>query len=200
MDKLQELLHVSLRIFARYGYKKTTMDDIAAELCVTKGALYLYIMNKRDLYEKTVAGALERWQNRVWETAREEKEPLGKLNALAYNAFRYLAEDDDLRNLLLKDPDIFPMFPAEDPYFEINERSRNMLKETLEEGIEQRVFRNVDVENTVWLLFSIYKMFIIETYIYRGKESTLDLFQHTVDLLTRGLLINHEQGGRKGCG
>ncbi len=188
MNKLQKLLPAALHIFSRFGYKKATMEDIAAELDITKSALYLYIKNKRDLYEKTVAWALERWQSRVREAVEKETDPLGKLSALAYNAFWYLAEDDDLRNALAHDPDIFPMFPAEDPYLEINERSRNMIREILEEGIGQDVFRELQVENTVWLLFSLYKMFIIETYINRGKESTLDLFGHTVDLVIHGLL------------
>ncbi|NLA27808.1 MAG: TetR/AcrR family transcriptional regulator [Firmicutes bacterium] len=191
MDKLQELLRASLYIFGCYGYKKATMEEIAAQLDMTKSALYLYIRNKRELYEKTVARALERWQSRVDEAVKKETDPLGKLRALAYNAFFYLAEDEDLRNVLARDPDIFPMFPAEDPYFEINERSRNMIKEILEEGMSQGVFREVQVENTVWLLFSLYKMFIIETYIYTGKESTLDLFKHTVELVTHGLLIKN---------
>lgn len=189
MDKLQELFRISLHIFGRYGYKKTTMEDIAAELGMTKSALYLYIKNKRDLYEKTVAAALERWQARVREAVSAEAEPLGKFDALADHAFLYLAEDEDLRNVLVHDPGIFPMFPAEDPYFEINERSRNMIKEILEEGVRQHVFREVDAGSTVWLFFSLYKMFIIETYVNRGKESTLDLFHHTIDLVTHGLLI-----------
>lgn len=191
MDKLSELLRASLHLFGRYGYKKATMEEIAAELDMTKSALYLYIRNKRDLYEKTVAWALERWQSRVREAVEKETDPLGKLSALAYNAFCYLAEDGDLRNVLAHDPDIFPMFPAKDPYFEINERSRNMIREILEEGIGQNVFREVQVENTVWLLFSLYKMFIIETYIYTGKESTLDLFNHTIELVVHGLLTKH---------
>lgn len=191
MDKLKELLQVSLRVFAQYGYKKTTMEDIAHALGVTKGALYLYIKNKRDLYEKTVSWGLQRWQMRVLEAVESETDPYGKLNTLADSAFSYLAGDEDLRSILVHDPDIFPMFPVKDPYFEINERSRNMIKEIMKEGIRQNVFREVNVENTVWLLFSLYKMFIIETYINRGEEATLDLFRHALDLVIHGLLIDH---------
>ncbi|HOB86783.1 MAG TPA: TetR/AcrR family transcriptional regulator [Bacillota bacterium] len=187
-QKLNELYRAALKIFSRYGYKKATLEDIAAELGMTKGALYLYVKNKRDLYERTVAGALTRWQDRVEEAVKKETEPINKLTVLAFSAFQYLAEDEEMRNVLVQDPEIFPMFPREDPFFDINERSRNMLKAVLKEGIEKKVFREVDLDSVVWLLFSMYKMFIIEAYIIRGKESTLNLFNQALELVLHGLI------------
>ncbi len=187
-QKLKELFQASLKVFARYGYKKATLEDIAAELGMTKGALYLYVKNKRDLYERTVAEALTRWQERVEEAVQKEADPVNKFTVLAYSAFQYLTEDEELRNVLVHDPEIFPMFPREDPYFAINERSRNMLKAVLKEGIEKKAFREVELESMVWLLFSMYKMFIIETYIIRGKESTLNLFNQALELVLQGLI------------
>ena len=187
-QKLNELYRAALKIFSRYGYKKATLEDIAAELGMTKGALYLYVKNKRDLYERTVAGALIRWQDRVEEAVKKETEPINKLTVLAFSAFQYLAEDEEMRNVLVQDPEIFPMFPREDPFFDINERSRNMLKAVLKEGIEKKVFREVDLDSVVWLLFSMYKMFIIEAYIIRGKESTLNLFNQALELVLHGLI------------
>jgi hypothetical protein len=35
-------------------------------------------------------------------------------------AVDYLAQDDDLRRLLVRDPDIFPMFPQNDPFADVN--------------------------------------------------------------------------------
>ena len=115
-QKLNELYRAALKIFSRYGYKKATLEDIAAELGMTKGALYLYVKNKRDLYERTVAGALTRWQDRVEEAVKKETEPINKLTVLAFSAFQYLAEDEEMRNVLVQDPEIFPMFPREDPF------------------------------------------------------------------------------------
>jgi AcrR family transcriptional regulator len=187
-QKLQDILNASLIIFARYGYKKTTMEEVAGVLHMTKGALYLYVENKKDLYQKTVAAALMHWQARVKEAVDLQTEPAEKLRVLSFKAFQYLSENIDLRKVLVQDPDIFPMFPREDPYLVINENSRNMLKAILEEGIGTGQFRPVDVESITWLLFSIYKMFIIDTYILTEKESTTKLFEEAVELVICGLL------------
>ena len=194
-DRLQEILNVSLKCFARYGYKKTTMDEIAAELGLTKGALYSYASNKEDLYQKAVANALAKWQTRVREAVEGATNPRDKFITLSYKAFKYLADDDEMRNILISDPDIFPMFPKDDPFREINENSRNLLRGVLEEGVATGIFRPIDLESATWLLFSIYKMFIIDTYVVSDQEATEKLFDDTVDLVLHGLLrqSGHQQ-------
>jgi AcrR family transcriptional regulator len=45
------LLGAALRCFARRGYHQTTIDDIAAEAGVSKGAPYVYFPSKEALFE-----------------------------------------------------------------------------------------------------------------------------------------------------
>mgnify|MGYP002152301686 CR=1 FL=1 len=187
-QKMQDVFTASLRCFARFGYKKATMEEIAGELGLTKGALYSYADNKEDLYQKTIADALTRWQDRVKDEVDKKNDPRDKFEVMSFKAFQYLAEDNDLRQVLVNDPNIFPMFPKEDRFYEINENSRKLLSSIIEEGIESGLFRQVDLESVSWLLFSIYKMFIIDTYIVSEKEATEKLFKDAVDLITHGLL------------
>ncbi len=187
-DRLLEILKASQRVFARFGYKKTTMEEIAGELNMTKGALYLYARNKKDLYEKTVMEGLTGWQSRVREAVDRAGGPREKFKTMCLKAFQYLADHEELRRILIHDPEIFPMFPSPDPYHDINENSRNLIRQILGEGISSGEFRSLDIEGTVWFLFSIYKMFIIDTYIRADKENSLKLFQDAVDLVLYGLL------------
>lgn len=43
------------RHVARFGYAKTTVDDIAAELGISKKTLYVHFASKRDMYAYVVA-------------------------------------------------------------------------------------------------------------------------------------------------
>ena len=47
--KRRAVLDVAARLFSTVGYKKTSLDDIAAELDLTKPALYYYARNKEDI-------------------------------------------------------------------------------------------------------------------------------------------------------
>jgi AcrR family transcriptional regulator len=50
-----EIMAAAISLFARYGYKKTTIDDIAHELHIAKANIYRYFEGKEDLYHQAVS-------------------------------------------------------------------------------------------------------------------------------------------------
>ncbi|MBI9082996.1 MAG: TetR/AcrR family transcriptional regulator [Desulfobacterales bacterium] len=185
-----DTIHLAaLRVFSQYGFKKTTLDDIAAELGMTKGNLYLYSKNKRDLYENTVRSAMLRWQTRVGEAIAAETDARSRFSVMCRKAVDYLSEDDDLRRLLIRDPDIFPMFPENDPYADINGASVGMIRQILEQGMAEKTFREIDMETVPEIIFSVYKMIIIRMYILTGDPSLQKRFDQTIELITQGLFV-----------
>ena len=45
-----EILDAATGLFARLGYKKTTLDEVAGEVGIVKSALYRYFDNKEQLF------------------------------------------------------------------------------------------------------------------------------------------------------
>jgi AcrR family transcriptional regulator len=188
-ENLATIYEAALSVFADYGYKKATLDDIAAALGMTKGNLYRYARNKKDLYHNTVRHALLRWQGRVREAISREPDVVGQFHVMCRKAVAYLSRDDALRRLLVRDPDIFPMFPADDPYADINANSVAMIRSIVERGIAEERFRPVDLDTVPEIIFSVYKMFIIRMYIKSQDRAQEEMFTQTVALMTRGLFI-----------
>ncbi|MCP4137692.1 MAG: TetR/AcrR family transcriptional regulator [bacterium] len=188
-EKLEQILEVSLKIFSRYGFKKTTVEDIANELDMTKGNLYLYVKNKRDLYEQTVAHALVRWQQRVLKDLEQETDIVKQFIIGCSKSYEYLSKDVDLRNLLIDDPSIFPLSHKEDRFLAINRQSMDILKDLLQKGIDEKRFRAVNVDQVTEFLYSVYIMFVIKTYVKSEGKSTGSMFQEALDLVLNGLLI-----------
>jgi AcrR family transcriptional regulator len=186
-ERQEAIYEAALRVFARYGYRKTTVEDIARELGMTKGNLYLYARDKRGLYEKTVEYALLRWQTRVREAVALEKDARSMFVTMCTKAVEYLAMDEDFRRVLVHDPEIFPMFPVRDPYERINRNSMAMIRFILKKGMAEGDFRKVSPRTTPNAIFSIYKMFIIRMYIHPEGKEMRKFFEETLDLLTRGL-------------
>lgn len=58
--KRRAMLEAAIRLFAERGYRGTSMDDVAAEVGVAKGTLYLYFPKKVDLL--IACSALEKLQ------------------------------------------------------------------------------------------------------------------------------------------
>ncbi|MGE5404192.1 MAG: TetR/AcrR family transcriptional regulator [Candidatus Saccharibacteria bacterium] len=186
-QKLERILTVSLSVFAKYGYKKTTVEDIAGELGMTKGNLYLYARDKRDLYEKTVSFGLRRWQQQVIGSVASVQDTVEHLRAISLASFLYLAQDTDMRELVIKDPSIFPIYPDEDRFYDINLESINVLKEIIERGINEGVFTPVDAYKIAQLLFSIYIMFVHKAYVKVEGQNAQELFETGLELFIRGL-------------
>jgi AcrR family transcriptional regulator len=193
-EDLSTIYEAALGVFAEFGFKKTTLDDIAAELGMTKGNLYRYARNKQDLYRNTVRYALLRWQGKVRDAIAAESDVVQQFHVMCRKAVAYLSEDDALRRLLVRDPDIFPMFPKEDPYADINANSVAMIRSILERGIRANRFHSVDLDTVPEIIFSVYKMFIIRMYIISRDRAQEEMFTQTVALITQGLFTAGDNG------
>ncbi|GET20622.1 TetR/AcrR family transcriptional regulator [Prolixibacter denitrificans] len=50
----ENILTIAQEIFSKYGYKKTTLDDIANAVRKGKSSLYYYFSSKEDLFQEVV--------------------------------------------------------------------------------------------------------------------------------------------------
>ena len=185
--KIEEICRAALKSFSAYGYRKTTVGDVAEELGMTQSNLYFYVKDKQDLYERAVSFALEQWQQYVREAIQGESDVRQRFLVLCTSAVEYLIENEEMRRILVRDPDIFPMVGDDDPYEAINNRSAQMIRSVLDQGMAESVFRQFDAGKTSQVILMIYKMLVIHTYIRTDKEFIQDMFGHILDLMTQGL-------------
>lgn len=186
-EDIETIYRAALAVFGDFGYAKTTMEEIAGRLNMTKGNLYLYAKNKKGLYREAVSWALRNWQNRVRAAIEDEPDARARFRVMCAKAVEYLSSDRDFRNVLVHDPDIFPLFPDRDPFEEINAGSVSMIQSVLEQGIREGSFLPVNAGKTALVIFMIYKMFIIRWYIHGNGEAMEQIFPETVNLMTHGL-------------
>jgi AcrR family transcriptional regulator len=55
----EHVLDAALLIFARYGYRKASMDDVARAADISRPGLYFYFASKQDLFRAAVTRALD---------------------------------------------------------------------------------------------------------------------------------------------
>ena len=96
----EQILDVSVQVFARNGFHSTSMNDVAEAAGVTKPVLYQHFNSKQDLYLALLEEAGNRLRNAVAKavsTAANGKEQT-ELGFRAY--FRWVADDHDAFLLL----------------------------------------------------------------------------------------------------
>lgn len=101
----EEILLVSLHLFAQDGYEAVSVSQIAGELGITKGALYRHYQSKRDIFDHIIArmeqGDGEQAESHDMPQERKEDAPetyqeLSFVDFMAYSRsmFAYWTEDD----------------------------------------------------------------------------------------------------------
>jgi AcrR family transcriptional regulator len=185
--KYQDLYRESLKLFATFGYKKTTIEDVADKLNMTKGNLYFYVKNKQILYENTINWALSKWQESVGKEIEKKNTPALKFRAMAEFSMAYIESNKPLRKLLINDPDIFTLEESRDRFPLANKAAIEIIKDILQQGIDDGSFYAVEVEETARYLFSVYMMFLIKTYVYLDRDTYKKMFYAALSLNLRGL-------------
>lgn len=64
-DKHEAILTAAFSLFGHYGYRRTSIDDIAQEAGIAKGTVYLYFKSKEEIFRALSQQLLDR----VWATA-----------------------------------------------------------------------------------------------------------------------------------
>lgn len=101
----EEILLVSLHLFAQDGYEAVSVSQIAGELGITKGALYRHYQSKRDIFDHILAcmkqGDGEQAESHDMPQERKEDAPetyqeLSFVDFMAYSQsmFAYWTEND----------------------------------------------------------------------------------------------------------
>jgi AcrR family transcriptional regulator len=77
------LLESAARGLSRYGYGNLRLEEVAREAGYTRGALYHQFQDKEDLALAVIEWVNDSWAREVGEPARQERDPVAELMALA---------------------------------------------------------------------------------------------------------------------
>src|ERR1700759_5402054 len=92
-DRMEQTLGVAHELFAERGYADVTMDEIAAEVGVTKPLLYNYFGNKERLYIACMERAGDALTRTVGGAIGGNRSPGGSLAAGVRAFFAFLDSD-----------------------------------------------------------------------------------------------------------
>ncbi len=142
-NKKELILKVSRDLFARFGLKKTTVEEIARFARIGKGTIYHYFESKERIFAEVIEGEREFLKKKVWEAINREDSPQGKLKAFLLTKLKYLVQLSNYYGSL-RDKYLERYAVIEKARRESFEEELKIVKSILEEGVRKAIF---SVEN-----------------------------------------------------
>lgn len=143
LKKKEQILLSAITIVNRRGYDGATMEEIAAELLMTKGSLYYYFKNKGDLmyqcHKLVLAQATEELEEDLQGDGTAE-EILRKMVATHIN---YAVEEKETFNLIIEPKQLFNSEQIE-PVLKLRKHYASLFDRVIERGVTSGVFHVKD--------------------------------------------------------
>lgn len=86
----EQIVQAARQVFARYGYKKTSLDDIARESRKGKSTIYYYFKSKDDIFKAVIDAEAEIRTRAIEEQISRISDPKLKLKTYIYIRMRTL--------------------------------------------------------------------------------------------------------------
>jgi AcrR family transcriptional regulator len=113
LDRRERLLKSAASLFCRWGFDKTSMDDIARETGISKGAVYLEFPNKDALFKAVVhcefGHYMQDWLHRF-----EEDHGDWSFARMIQHSFAAVDSNPFVKALLMRDQRLFGSFLRRD--------------------------------------------------------------------------------------
>jgi len=138
----EAILKIAQEIFSKYGYKKTTLDDIANAVRKGKSSLYYYFKSKEDLFQAVIMKEVEVLAKELDKVVNRNTDPVDKLRdylLTKINTFRNLA---NFYNAL--ENDVTAIGFIEDIKNRYEQGEIRLIKRILIEGVRKNEFEIYD--------------------------------------------------------
>jgi AcrR family transcriptional regulator len=172
-------------LFRQKGYSQTKVSDITKALNIGKGTFYFYFTDKRELLLECVPMIFQELFSQGWDTIRNEKNPLKRLELRAHTVFPVLSEFCSIIALCkeaMEDTDPKLKRMGREIFLSI----RKPLEIDIQKGIEKGILRPVDPK----IIGTIMIGMIESMYYLKDLDQSMvhdAIWKNIISLLTSGI-------------
>lgn len=184
-QRLEEILDVAARLFAQLGYEQTTADAIAAEVHLTKSALYTYVASKEEIAVRLLQMVIEQLLNEAEVIAGSPGTASERLRQLIVRHVVVLGHHPASSLLFLHSEHI--LSPETYPnLYESRDRYEGFVRRWIQEGMDTGEFAVHDAKIAGFLILGSLN-WVIRWFSPKGPLSSEVIGEHYASMLIGGL-------------
>jgi len=192
LDKRQLILQAAEALFRRFGYTKTSLDDIAREAGLSKGTIYYYFVSKEDVFVAVVKEAGAAYYKQLKEVIASEKSFEEKFTAVISQPIKLIYEHAPILGEAMRSLPSSYLTKMDEFRQENRQYMIAIMSEVIEEGIKKGIVdASVEVDKLSNVLFDWFLLgdsnIIIKFPEEFVKKAELD-YEIIVELLLHGII------------
>jgi len=187
-----EIIQAAAKLFSNKSYHDVTMDQIAQEVGVAKGTIYLYFDSKEKLYLEILEDTYEEIESILEkEIAKGDPAPQ-KLKKILRLIFQFYIQNMDVLRILSRDETHLIR-----EHYEFTEHWRlrriKLYQKILEKGISEGSFRPANTELTALIIFGLVRSVM---FFYHTDKSAGEIAEEVFSMISEGILIPRNENAR----
>jgi TetR/AcrR family fatty acid metabolism transcriptional regulator len=154
-EKRNQVLTLAKKRFERFGFSKTTVDEIARDAGISKRTLYQEFESKEKILEELFMFEALSVRKVILNQIKKIVDPAERLQTYIRLAIKYLNHNPFIVSVLHDESGFFAPFLKDKPCI-IEQGIEEIISNILKEGIKKGVFRKMDgkvVGRCIFLLF-----------------------------------------------
>jgi len=175
-------------IFSRYGFRKTTMDEIAKALKMGKSSIYYYFSSKEEIFEAVVLYEANVLRNELTTAIKSVESPVGKIRNYVFVRMKAFEKLSNYYNAIFdKNLDHFDFIENIRSKYDREELA--ILRLLLHHGARKKVF---NVKNSAYTALAIQTSLKgLEVPLFWQKKNEISIEERLngiLDVLFNGIL------------
>ena len=146
MDDIQNLvLDKAKERFLRFGYKKTTMDEISRDCKISKKTIYQHFQDKENLFRSLLVRETIQSKEVIFARVGEIENPLERLSELLRVSIEYCNEDHFMTRMLQDDDaSLYSTLLNDQEQSLVRREIISVVAAIIREGKDKGLIRDVD--------------------------------------------------------
>ena len=180
------IIESATKYFSKYGFHKTTMDEIARNIHKAKGALYYYFKSKEELFNEVLKKELGNVKKELTEITGSDKDPITQLKKYFITRFKLLSTAVNYHETLKAD--FFEKYDfVKDVREDFAEFEYKQLRYILEKGKKEGYLEIKDVESNVNMATMLFNNIEIPLFLQNKYTEYEKVIEELVSMILNSL-------------
>ncbi|OFW59798.1 MAG: hypothetical protein A2V52_01765 [Actinobacteria bacterium RBG_19FT_COMBO_54_7] len=181
------ILEAAEKRFRRFGYSKTTMEEIAGDAGISKGTIYIYFKNKEEIFTELLDKETLELERLMYGRIKNMQSVAEQLKTIFIGTLDYLQQHPFLYSTLRRDVEmVSPRILRHT--FKIEDRYVSVIEDYVRRGIETGEIEKYNPHLTAYILYKIFEAFSYGSSISEDDYSREEIETLIPELIRKALL------------